>query len=613
MNLYRSSTIALLGLLLAGGAARAQKANVDAQLFRPPAVSGGILGLDTDRAAPHLALSASAFIDYAHDPLVLTDKDGKLLRAVVSDQFELDLAIAVSLFQRVEVGVLVPVLVSQSVDDMAWPAPNGLARSGIGDVRLEVKARIAQLPVGGGELGFAAAADLTLPTGPLDGFYGEGDVTFRPRLIGGLRFARAELSLQVGAVLRGDRTLHNLRADPSADLHVGQQLAWGLGGRLKVWGRLSLSATVGGLVGLTGTGGAAGAPTELLVGPEYRMEGLPLTLVLAGGRGLTDGYGAPDARLLAALRWQPTAPADRDGDTILDGDDKCPDQAGTAENHGCPDADGDGDGLLDRLDKCPAAAGPRANGGCPDGDQDADGIVDRLDRCPREAGPKENGGCPDRDRDGDAVVDRLDRCADRAGPAENEGCPWPDRDGDTILDGDDKCPDQPGIAENQGCPDLDSDGDGFVDRLDKCPKEKEIYNGFEDEDGCPDKGPELAVLTEKAIEIRQQVQFATGQATISKRSFLLLATVAKLLTLHPEIALLRVEGHTDNTGRREKNLQLSQARAEAVVAHLVTVNGIAKGRLTAQGFGPDRPIGDNKRSAGRQQNRRSEFNIVEKR
>src|SRR4029453_16972992 len=102
-----------------------------------------------------------------------------------------------------------------------------------------------------------------------------------------------------------------------------------------------------------------------------------------------------------------------------------------------------------------------------------------------------------KDGDGDTVVDRLDKCAEVAGPAENEGCPWPDRDGDKILDRDDQCPDEPGMVENRGCPDRDGDGDGIVDRLDKCPKEKEIFNGFEDEDGCPDKGPELAILTEK--------------------------------------------------------------------------------------------------------------------
>jgi outer membrane protein OmpA-like peptidoglycan-associated protein len=286
---------------------------------------------------------------------------------------------------------------------------------------------------------------------------------------------------------------------------------------------------------------------------------------------------------------------------------------GPAANRGCPDRDSDGDGLLDRDDKCPLIAGPKENQGCPDRDSDGDGLFDRVDKCPQQPGPRENGGCPDTDKDGDTVVDRLDKCPDVAGPVENQGCPWPDRDGDGVLDKDDKCPDVAGLKENHGCPDVDTDGDGIVDRLDKCPTEREVFNGFEDDDGCPDKGPELAVLTQKGIEIREQVFFDTAKATIKPRSFLLLATVAKILTLHPEIAKLRVEGHTDNRGKHDYNVKLSQARAESVRKHLVEVNGVEAGRLEAQGFGPDRPIADNRTSAGRTQNRRSEFNIVEQR
>ena len=65
-----------------------------------------------------------------------------------------------------------------------------------------------------------------------------------------------------------------------------------------------------------------------------------------------------------------------------------------------------------------------------------------------------------------------------------------DTDGDGILDDVDKCPDQPedfdGFQDDDGCPDFDNDGDGIPDIKDKCPDTPEDFDGFQDDDGCPD-------------------------------------------------------------------------------------------------------------------------------
>src|SRR5207244_3188003 len=65
-----------------------------------------------------------------------------------------------------------------------------------------------------------------------------------------------------------------------------------------------------------------------------------------------------------------------------------------------------------------------------------------------------------------------------------------DRDGDGIKDDIDKCPDDPedfdGFEDEDGCPDPDNDRDGIPDVDDKCPNVPEDKDGFEDEDGCPD-------------------------------------------------------------------------------------------------------------------------------
>ena len=112
---------------------------------------------------------------------------------------------------------------------------------------------------------------------------------------------------------------------------------------------------------------------------------------------------------------------DRDGDGVLDVDDKCPDVAGLANLQGCPDRDGDG--IADGDDKCPDVAGTAKYEGCPIPDTDGDGINDELDKCPTVAGVARYQGCPIPDGDGDGVNDEEDKCPTRPGTAANQGCP----------------------------------------------------------------------------------------------------------------------------------------------------------------------------------------------
>ncbi len=112
---------------------------------------------------------------------------------------------------------------------------------------------------------------------------------------------------------------------------------------------------------------------------------------------------------------------DRDGDGVLDVDDKCPDTPGLAALQGCPDRDGDG--IADADDKCPDVAGLAKYQGCPIPDTDGDGVNDELDKCPTVAGTAKYQGCPIPDTDGDGVNDEEDKCPNRSGPVSNQGCP----------------------------------------------------------------------------------------------------------------------------------------------------------------------------------------------
>ena len=115
------------------------------------------------------------------------------------------------------------------------------------------------------------------------------------------------------------------------------------------------------------------------------------------------------------------APKDRDGDGVIDVNDKCPDIKGLASLQGCPDADGDG--ITDADDKCPDVKGLTKYNGCPIPDTDKDGVNDEVDKCISVSGVARYQGCPIPDTDNDGVNDEEDKCINEAGPASNFGCP----------------------------------------------------------------------------------------------------------------------------------------------------------------------------------------------
>jgi outer membrane protein OmpA-like peptidoglycan-associated protein len=249
-------------------------------------------------------------------------------------------------------------------------------------------------------------------------------------------------------------------------------------------------------------------------------------------------------------------------------------------------------------------------------DRDGDAILDNVDACPDQPGlasddPTKNGCPPPPDRDRDGVPDASDACPDLAGPPNDDpkknGCP--DRDGDKIIDPLDACPDVAGRPSDDpkenGCP-PDTDGDGIRDDKDACPEEKGLPNEDPSKNGCP-----LVVVRAQEIVITQQVQFEVDRANIKKESNELLDGIAKVMKDHPELTKIEVQGHTDNTGKAQHNKTLSQQRADSVKRAL-TRRGIEDRRLTAVGYGQEKPIADNDTDAGKAKNRRVQFVILEK-
>ncbi|MBM4292009.1 MAG: OmpA family protein, partial [Deltaproteobacteria bacterium] len=110
------------------------------------------------------------------------------------------------------------------------------------------------------------------------------------------------------------------------------------------------------------------------------------------------------------------------------------------------------------------------------------------------------------------------------------------------------------------------------------------------------------------LEIVDLVYFALDKDIILPKSFPILKQVASVLKENPSLKV-RVEGHTDNQGPPERNLNLSKRRAASVVAYLVK-EGVAADRLSAEGFGQTRPISSNASPVSRAKNRRVEFVLL---
>lgn len=112
-------------------------------------------------------------------------------------------------------------------------------------------------------------------------------------------------------------------------------------------------------------------------------------------------------------------------------------------------------------------------------------------------------------------------------------------------------------------------------------------------------------LAAKGRWATQGILFATGKADLQPESRAVLREIASTLTQHGDLKIL-IEGHTDNVGAAASNLALSDARAAAVKAALVSQYGADGARITTKGFGDTKPAVPNATATGRAQNRRVE-------
>jgi outer membrane protein OmpA-like peptidoglycan-associated protein len=110
--------------------------------------------------------------------------------------------------------------------------------------------------------------------------------------------------------------------------------------------------------------------------------------------------------------------------------------------------------------------------------------------------------------------------------------------------------------------------------------------------------------------VLNNIFFDVGAATLRPDSYVEIGVLFRLMTENPSLKI-EISGHTDNVGSAAVNQRLSEQRARSVVEVLIE-RGIARERLTYKGYGFDKPIASNETAEGRQMNRRTEFEIIEK-
>lgn len=140
--------------------------------------------------------------------------------------------------------------------------------------------------------------------------------------------------------------------------------------------------------------------------------------------------------------------------------------------------------------------------------------------------------------------------------------------------------------------DLDDDGDRVSNAKDKCPGTEagSTVNAF----GC---------MPEEKASMTIEVLFPSGGSTLGSEANPHLDELAAFLEEHKETKI-EIQGHTDNTGSKARNKQLSEARANAVKTYLIEKAGVSPSRVSSYGYGDEKPIDDNSTAAGRSKNRR---------
>ena len=322
---------------------------------------------------PHLTPSMWWLTSYGRNPLVYRDAAGKQVGdAIIGHFVQSEIAAAIGLFERFEVGVAAPAYVLQGAGfDGA-----GLFGGGTGDLRLTGKAQLTPW-----KEGLTAALRISsdlLPVAQLlrsdagaAALAGERIPNVTPSLSVGYHSRGLRFAAEAGFLWRQSREVY-----PDA-FSMGSQVLYGAAAEFPI-----LSDDVFLTADLHGRAAPASFGSDR---NRFPLQGDlavksyigPFMWSVGAGTGLVPDYGAPEVRVFGGVGWYPRSepkPVDTDGDGIVDAEDACPSVAEDVDDFddadGCPEEDNDADGILDVADACPLQPETKNDfedeDGCPD-------------------------------------------------------------------------------------------------------------------------------------------------------------------------------------------------------------------------------------------------------
>jgi outer membrane protein OmpA-like peptidoglycan-associated protein len=507
-----------LGSAPAALAQTAADGRVAVERFRLALDRSGVVSVEGGGVPEHLAWQTTLWLGWARDSLVLySSPGGDEVGTLVANRLAATLSGAVGLFGWGEIGLELPFVLYQDADpgSAAVGTLPSLATAGVGDLTLVPKVRLLSQANHGIDLAVVAA--LAIPTGSAS-WVGSSGVSFAPVVAATWTSGRLRLAADLGAVLRQTRAL--------LDVEFGSELTAQAGAGWTFEG-IPLQAELAVTLATSASDpfGSANETSSELRALVWWDRWMPFRVFGGGGVGLSHGWGTPEWRAVAGVRFEMGAPERP--------------RAAAAE---------------------PAAATP----------------------APEPAPQTQPEPAPQTQPEPAPQTQPEPAPQTQPEPApEPKPVPPP-------------APPPPAIPP----PPPDRDGDGVPDASDPCP---EIA-------GCPEDA--MVRIVDGRLVFEGTVYFATDRDLIDPQSFSLLDGIARFILKHPEIGVIRVEGHTDAHGKLAHNLSLSDRRARSVVHYLVR-RGVPAARLVAKGFGPTRPVADEATDEGRARNRRVEFVVVQ--
>lgn len=459
---------------------------------------------------------------------------------------------------------------------------------------------------------------IDVPTGP-GALYLGGPGSVTGTYAAGFRAGPLHGLVNLGAVLHAPSALPGVEWGP--------RLVYGTGLRAEPLGALWVTAEVEGSVPLR---------LRNARGSNFPLEGLLSTGVTvppgvsagAGvGMGFTNGIGSPSLRVMALVDVRPRPRRDADQDGVPDGRDACPavpeDRDGYRDADGCPEPDNDGDGLLDGEDACPRRAEVfnlyQDADGCPDLVTEVtidlapvSGLASAWVRLGADAPASVTPEAPlVRMIGGEKTTTEVVAWGFETHRAELalageplthrvalQPLPW-STVRVQVVDPDGRplralvtAHDRPAVPADQvlklpvGTHDLE------IEALDHLPRVVAVeVRAVEEVIVRVGLQPSPVSTHGAQLRIPRQLDFALDDATIAEESAPMVDALAAWLLAHPEVGLLRIEGHADTRGTTRYNYALSLARAEAVRVALIG-RGVSEKRLIAVGSGEATPSDD---------------------